>query len=33
MTNEIPINEDLLQYPQVRIVGEKDESQNGIYDT
>ena len=25
MTNEIPINEDLLQYPQIRLVGEEDE--------
>ncbi len=33
MANEIPINEDLLQYPKVRIVGEEDESNNGIYDT
>jgi len=33
MTEEIPINEDLLEYPQVRIVGEADESKNGIYDT
>ncbi len=32
MTNEIPINEDLLEYPQVRIVGEEDETKNGIYD-
>ncbi len=33
MVNEIPINEDLLQYPKVRIVGEEDETKNGIYDT
>jgi len=33
MTEEIPINEDLLQYPQVRVVGEEDETKNGIYDT
>lgn len=33
MTEEIPINEDLLEYPQVRIVGEADETQNGIYDS
>ncbi len=33
MTEEIPINEDLLEYPQVRIVGEADETKNGVYDS
>lgn len=33
MTSDIPINEDLLEHPKVRIVGEADETKNGVYDT